>query len=407
MSNGWFNWIAGLTILLGLMLGNPLIMVPGMLLMMVSAAAWFWVEVLPRHLHARVSLSRQRARWGEQVSGAVELVNDQPFPMPWVECTVNCSAQLKAGGIQLNDTQSQPSTLHNTLALRWFEKVVRPFTVDCRIRGELSFGPTTLETSDPFGFFSGKKSLDNTRRLLVYPRTVPINTGRTVRTSPFGDQSALSWIFDDPARFHGSREYRPSDPFSRIEWKATARTGLLHTRVFDASFAAEVALVVNMNTREQVWHGTNAAILERTVMLAASVVQSCYQTGCRFAVYTNGFVRSERSSVLLKMGAGEKHLVGAMELLARVMPTASVAPGRVLAAAGAAVREHTQILVITALITSAFERELVRQRSLGRRVTVLYTGKMPPQALNAIPVYTILEKEPWDELSAITLVKTG
>ena len=407
MSQSVVGMAGVLAVLVGLVVGNPTIMVPGMLLLTVSAAAYLWAEYLPRQLKVKVHLKQRRVRWGEMVSGEVELNNDQPFPIPFVECSLEWPEELPAPEGQLvPHYKSRRLFLQNVLALRWFERVVRPFKVDCRLRGEHSFGPLVLSTADPFGLFSGTKTLLYNERLLVYPKTVPVHLGRSVRSIPFGEQGAPSWIFDDPARFRGSREYRPADPFSRIEWKATARTGQLHTRVFDASFATEVALVVNLKTGEQAWEGIAPEVLELTVTVAASVVEHCYRAGYRFGVYTNGFVRNRQSSAALRMGSGERHWVGAMELLARVLPSLGLAPERIVATATGRINEHAQLVVITARITPSLRRELRRQQAHGRRLAVLYTGEDLPLPLGGIPVFTVAEKEAWHELSEITLVRS-
>ncbi len=408
MSHSAVRVVAAVAILLGLMVGNPTIMVPGMLLLTVSIASYLWAEYLPRHLSVKVHLKQRKVRFGQTVVGEVELRNDQPFPIPMVECSVEWPEELDAKqGRLIPHYKPGRLMLHNVLALRWFERVIRPFEVDCQLRGVHSFGPTMLFTADPFGLLGGHRRLAHEEELLVYPKTVPVRVAQSLRAIPFGEKGAPSWIFDDPSRFRGSREYRPADPFSRIEWKATARTGQLHTRVFDASFATEVAVFVNLSTSEKAWEGIDHALLERTVTVAASVLEHCYGAGFRFGVYTNGFVRNRRSSASVRMGSGEGHWLAGMELLARVLPALGLPPERILAAIASRVNDHAQLVVITARMTPALRHQLMRQRAHGRRLVVIFTGQDAPEKMSRVSVYTVAEKEAWHDLADITLVKSS
>ncbi len=45
----------------------------------------------------------------------------------------------------------------------------------------------------------------------------------------------------------GVRPYQPGDPLARIHWRASARTGQLHSKVYEASSIAGLTLLVDFH----------------------------------------------------------------------------------------------------------------------------------------------------------------
>ncbi|MEW6244995.1 MAG: DUF58 domain-containing protein [Bacillota bacterium] len=397
----------GLTVIgVGLAAGNPAVVIPGMLLCMVAGVSWLWANHLLSSVSCEASLSSRRARPGDRVDGQLVISNDQPFPIPWLDCRLEWPSELGVGrGTLVRHHNANRSIYRNVLSLRWFEKVVRRFQVSCDRRGEFIFGPLELRAADPFGLFEGKRSFELARHLLVYPRVVPVAVTHHARLSPFGEKPSPSWVLDDPAYFRGTRDYSPGDPFYRIEWKATARTGRLHTKLQDAPFATEVAVVLNVSTGEYCWEGVQADLVERTLVVAASVVQMLCKAGYRVGVCTNGFVRGAHGPAAVKVGAGPAHFGSCMQLLARVllMPGTRFEP--VLAAACRRLGTHTQVLVITGILTPGLVREAERHRAAGQKISVLYTGTGRPGSTK-VPLYQVREEGNWDELAQITLYQT-
>ncbi len=404
MTPGQIVGVGLAVIVIGLAAGNPAVVLPGMLLGMVGGVSWLWANHLLSNVSCETLLSARRARLGDKVGGELVIRNDQPFPIPWLDCRLDWPGDLSIDrGTLVRHYKPNRLIFRNVLSLRWFERVVRRFRITCDRRGEFVFGPLELRAADPFGMFEGKKDLDTHMRLLVYPRTVPVMVRRRTRQSPFGEKPSPSWILDDPACFRGARDYSPGDPFSRIEWKATARTGRLHTRLLDAPFATEVAVVLNVSTGEYCWEGVQVDLVERTLVVAASVVRMLCRAGYRVSVHTNGFIRGTQGPAAVKMGAGPAHFVTCMEMLARLLLMPGTRPEQVLASACRKAGDHTQVLVITGVLTRGLIQEAERQHNTGQTITVLFTGTARPELRMRFPLYLVKEEENWDELAQITL----
>src|SRR5262249_36238025 len=64
---------------------------------------------------------------------------------------------------------------------------------------------------------------------------------------PIGEIRLTHRLFEDPTRIAGVRSYQPGDPLNRVHWPATARTGVLHSKVYDASTIAGATIVLDFH----------------------------------------------------------------------------------------------------------------------------------------------------------------
>ena len=70
-------------------------------------------------------------------------------------------------------------------------------------------------------------------------------------TSPrAGPSERFAWptgLFEDPTRLAGVRLFQQGDPLNRVHWRATARTGQLHSRVYENSRVAGASLLLDFH----------------------------------------------------------------------------------------------------------------------------------------------------------------
>ncbi len=64
-------------------------------------------------------------------------------------------------------------------------------------------------------------------------------------------------VMDDPTRLRGIRRWQPGDPMRSVHWAATARTGMLHSKVYEPSSIAGATLILD-------FHQQHDAAKERT-----------------------------------------------------------------------------------------------------------------------------------------------
>ncbi|MFM7516436.1 MAG: DUF58 domain-containing protein, partial [Pirellula sp.] len=108
-------------------------------------------------------------------------------------------------------------------------------------------------------------------------------------------------VLEDPTLMTGLREYRAGDPINRVHWKATARTGTLHTRVFQPTCVQGAMLLLDMHesTNPQKHEPVRTDL---AVSAAASIAHWLYQNAEPFGLVSNGRDAAERMREANKKG---------------------------------------------------------------------------------------------------------
>lgn len=183
--------------------------------------------------------------------------------------------------------------------------------------------------------------------------------------------------------FHTTREYRPGDPLSRIDWHRKARTGDLSTVDFREERAAEVVLLID--AREEAYRapGPDAeSALSRSVAAAGSLYVALTNAENRV-----GVAALSPESCWLSPGAGTAHRARVRELLATHPAFAPTPPDEPFFPSIRARRlrrrlpSDAQLVAFSPLCDDTAERLLRRFDAAGHRVSVVSpdpTGRETP-----------------------------
>ena len=111
---------------------------------------------------------------------------------------------------------------------------------------------------------------------------------------PIGEIRLTHRLFEDPTRISGVRPYEHGDALNRVHWLATARTGSLHCKTFEASCIMGATILMD-------FHEDNYALMddadytsELAVTTAASLANAVYQTGQQVGFMTNARDAADR-----------------------------------------------------------------------------------------------------------------
>ena len=104
-----------------------------------------------------------------------------------------------------------------------------------------------------FGFVNCEAEIATSQFVLVYPLVVPITEFGLPARHPFGEHRAPRCLLEDPSRVVGIREYvERRAPGGRVNWKATARTMQMQSKICEAS--TTYTLITFLDTTSQ--HGS-------------------------------------------------------------------------------------------------------------------------------------------------------
>lgn len=280
------KWLAGaiLLLILAIIFDLGLLAYAMYALLAVMLVSRFLTRRWAESLAASRECNRLSAEIGETVAVVINLKNTGGLPIPWVlledllprEALLYDPPRLRVAGrrVQLSMLKSlgRKSIIYQLTPTR---------------RGYYQIGPLVLETGDLFGLHRRYQVATDPHFLLVMPKVVPLSGYEVSSKRPIGEVRMSYRLYEDPTRISGVRTYEAGDPLNRVHWRATARTGLLHSKVYEPSTVAGATILLDFHTashdrRHEPFRS------ELAVTAAASIANAVYLLGQQVGLVTNG-----------------------------------------------------------------------------------------------------------------------
>lgn len=289
------NWLiaAILILLLALMLDFGLLAYAMYVLLGVLLVSRWLTRMWAENLVAQRECNRLTAEIGETVAVVVRVENRGRWPVPWVlledllprQALVFDPPRLRVVGRRVQLSMVPAGGVRSLL-----------YQLQCNRRGYYQLGPLILETGDLFGLHRRYRVLSDPHFLLVLPHVIPLEGFDIASRRPIGEVRMSYRLYEDPTRIAGVRAYQPGDPLNRVNWKATARTGLLHSKVYEPSTVAGITILLDFHVQS---HDPRHEPFrsELAVTAAASLANSVYEMGQQIGLVTNGRDAADRIRV--------------------------------------------------------------------------------------------------------------
>lgn len=285
----WFLGIA-LLLLVAIALDLSLLAYAMYALLAVMLVSRYLTRRWADSLSATRECNRLSAEVGETVAVIVGVRNAGRLPIPWllIEDLLPREALLyDPPRLQVHGRRVQLAML------RGGEGRGLRYQITCNRRGYYQIGPLVLETGDLFGLHRRYRVLTEPHFLLVLPKVLPLAGYEVASQRPIGEVRMTYRLFEDPTRIAGVRAYERGDPLNRVHWRATARTGMLHSKVYEPSTVAGATILLEFHAvahdRKHEPHRSELAITA-----AASIANAVYLLGQQVGLVTNGRDAADR-----------------------------------------------------------------------------------------------------------------
>ncbi|MDE2696536.1 MAG: DUF58 domain-containing protein [Chloroflexota bacterium] len=418
------SWLSAslLLVVLGLTIESVPLLGLGALVLGAGGAARLWSRLSLEDVGYRREVSEHRAFVGERVQVTMHLTNEKVLPVPWIEVR----ERLPDDAPVVEGRTSPAGTpgfvyLTRTTALRSADRLEWPLELRTVTRGYHRMGPARLKSGDLFGLFEREEYAGGQETLIVYPRTYPLEDLGVVSARPFGEHRGGSRIFPDPIRVVGVRDYIPGDPLKQIDWNATARAQRLQSRLYEPSREHAMIVALDVMTLEHTWEGSDPVLLERAVVVAASIARDAFDRKSAIGLISNGALPDADRPVRIGAGRRPDQLTRVLEALAGTNPFAMHPLSSELERRGEALSLGATIVVVAALMPPDLAATLQRLSHEGHTVHVIKTSdQLWDQALGSIPVTEVSsrmevleeqaaledETQPWTR-SRVQVVRVG
>lgn len=162
------------------------------------------------------------------------------------------------------------------------------YSVECPLRGFYNIGPLYLRCRDMFGLFNKERKLDLITSLTVYPRIQELKSFNIkTRYKKINPGAVMLRTIGQGTDFHSIREYVHTDPFSRINWKATARKRELMVNQYELEDVYDLTIFIDSRYVTKIGTPIQNA-LEYSIKAAASIARSAIRRTNRVGIVTYG-----------------------------------------------------------------------------------------------------------------------
>lgn len=250
---------------------------------------WF-ADSWSSELAATRETNRDRVEIGQTVAVVIQLENRGWLPIPWmlVEDLLPRAAMIfNPPNLQVLGRRLQ------LISFRGKGRKTLLYQLQCNRRGYYQLGPLVAETGDLFGLYRRYRILSEPKFLLALPKVIPLEGFDIASRRPIGEVRMSHRLYEDPTRIEGVRAYQAGDSLNRIHWGATASTGQLHSKVYEASTIAGATLLLDFH--ESSFDRKHEPVRsELAVTTIASIAGAVCEMGQQVGLITNARDAAER-----------------------------------------------------------------------------------------------------------------
>ncbi len=243
-----------------------------------------------RGLVASRKASKSKVKLGETVTMMIVLENRGTLSVPWVLAEDVIPPAARMYRPPALEVIGEPITI---CSLKRNETKNLLYQIRCNRRGYYRIGPVVVETGDLFGLDRQYRVATEPLFLLVMPKVIPLAGYEVASRKMLGEVRVAMQLYEDPTRISGIRQYQRGDSLRRVHWAASARTGSLHSKVFEPSTIAGATLMLEFH-RAAFSPAHEPVRSDLLITAAASIADGLYQQGQQVGLVSNGRDAAER-----------------------------------------------------------------------------------------------------------------
>lgn len=332
---------------------------------------YFWTRAMADSLEVDVLRTSHRVTQGQPIEGRITVRSRSILPKVWLEVEDPSSVP--------GHSAQRVFTMGSRGVMSW------AYRTRTRVRGVYTLGPVVVSASDPFGFFTFRRTFGEQTTILVYPNAPDLPNFAIPPANLPGEGRFRRRTQNVTPNVAGLREYAPGDSFNRIHWPATARKGEPMVKQFELDPASDIWVVVDLEAQHHVGKG-EASTEEASVQVAAAIVRY--------------FINANRSVGLITFGddlridepdRGQSHFTRTLESLALARAVGDVSVSSLLLEESRRFGRHTTVVVVTPSTDEQWAYTMMSLAARGVKVAaVLIEADTFGPAPSPLPVYGTL-----------------
>ncbi len=216
----------------------PILRQAGAAIALVLVLAFLWSRTAIGGLRVRREAAATSLQVGGIFTEETAVRSKSLLPKAWIEVRDDCA-------MPAHDA-SRVISLRSRQTARWATQSIAVK------RGVFAIGPIVLRTGDPFGIFSYERRVDFEQEITVFPPVFPLQSFQLPGARSSGGRQIDRRTPFTTAAVSSIRDYSDGDPFNRISWSSSARTGRLMVKEFDLDPTAEIWVLADFGSEQAI-----------------------------------------------------------------------------------------------------------------------------------------------------------
>ena len=196
-----------------------------------------------------------------------------------------------------------------------YQKITRTIPFHCSKRGFYEIESADLITRSPLLTTKLHKAEKQNTYIYGYPKLIDDALLDISFQKIMGEIQAKKNIYEDPFEFRGIREYQPTDPMSKINWKASAKSEEWMVNLYGSTNAQDITILLDLED-ETAWQYDD--IHEEQIRLAVTLAARFVDVGIPVGLVTNGKDIKMDEILRLESGTGKQQFYNISRGLARI-----------------------------------------------------------------------------------------
>jgi uncharacterized protein (DUF58 family) len=353
--------LAAVTYLAGRVVGTWELYLLAFAFLAVVIVSWLLVLASGRRIRVSRTLSTERPVAGDEPRFAFTVKNASLLPGPQLTLRSQL-ASLSGGDLELELESLAPRK----------ERLLESHAGRAN-RGVHVLPAVEAVAEDPLGVTRAVRKVTDPLVVTVFPRiafldSCAINPDAGLRHDWSGRHGLLSV---GASEFRGVRPHQPGEPLSHIDWKSTAKTGVLMLREMEDPAGADITMLLDGTSAELLGEPPDSNF-ELALSAAGSVADCALRSGRGVSLICHE--QNAREKRLTADGSGRRAL---LQALAEAQPNASaplVSALRHLRTDGPHLLRTQSVTVVSISLDRHLVRSLIQLRDDGVHLAFLYVA---------------------------------
>jgi uncharacterized protein (DUF58 family) len=331
----------------------------------------WWCKHALKGIKVDVGYTKQRLSQGDFTSVKITVASKKSFLSSAIKLTLNTSRDIEIEGFSLVENRTSDSFWTKALALKAGKTIQYEYKVHSDKRGVFYIYDLFIEIKDPTGLGKIIATKRMKSEMIVYPSMIDSLPPNINLRGLEGNHQVRRLIHDDSSFFIGSRGYKAGDPLNRVDWKATARVGRLHTKQFAYTSQKQLMIIGNLRTQEKWALGHDKEVIERIISVTAGLMKWCSRQGYSYEWMFNIRNPYTKKLYIHRSESDRKSFVHNLEQLARLKSYTMIDFQDVFAHIREHAYENLVFIVITSFVSQDMKREWKKQMELGNQIWIV------------------------------------